>query len=69
MGIEERIKREQFLQELKNPTPKMDGSAQDILEKITARKQGATTSKSPYDCGGNSLAADQWRKLRKMAGI
>ena len=72
MGIEERIKREQFLQELKNPTPKIDKSAEDILHQI--RKKRAENKRrermqSPYDCGGNSIAAQMWDSLRKDRGI
>ena len=72
-GTEQRIAREEFLQELKNPTPKLDESAQDILQKIRDRNSRFAKRKtklSPYDCGSpDSAAAKMWDSLRRKAGI
>lgn len=73
-GLERRIEREKFLQELKNPTPKPD-TGQDVLDKIRqrqrqdARKIYKRKSASPYDCGSDGVGAKTLEKLRKMAGL
>ena len=77
MGLEERIKREQFLQELKNPTTRNDREKQDgldILKKIRDRanqnnQPKRSRSPSPYDCGTGSVAERAWEVMRRKAGI
>ena len=72
-GIEQRIAREEFLHELKNPTPKEVDTAADILAKI--RKKGGmipyTPKKniSPYDAGSDGAMGTLLNKLRQRAGI
>jgi len=72
MGLEARIKREAFLQELKNPTTRSDkekADGQEILKKIRARNDRYKQKPSPYDCGSDSIAAKAWDSLRKKAGL
>lgn len=82
-GLEARIAREEFLQELKTPTPKVesnpsadpsaDETADEILKKIRERSgiKPYTPKKNinPYNAGPGGAADNMWKSLRKMAGI
>ena len=65
-GLELRIKREEFLQELKNPTTKaQEVEANEILKKIRNRRMGKPGS-NPYNAGADG---PMMKALRKLAGI
>jgi len=74
-GLEERIAREEFLQELKNPTPKQDQdeTAQDILKKIRERAgikpYSPKKNISAYDAGPDGAMGSILKKIRKVSGI
>lgn len=63
-GLEARIKREQFLQELKTPAPRnIKPSAQEILDRMRKRKK-------LIESGNLQLPhSDVLKKLRRLAGL
>ena len=69
MGLEQRIAREEFLQELKSPTPKQDDGAQEILQKIRERNKRYSSRTDPYNAGAGGPMDTLLKKLRKRAGL
>jgi len=67
-GLELRIKREKFLQELKNPTTKLQEAESEILKKIRNRRMGKPGS-NPYNAGADGPMGSLLKRLQRKAGI
>jgi len=74
-GLELRIKREEFLQELKNPTTKaQEAEANEILKKIRQRAGASPTrmgkpGSNPYNAGAGGAMDNLLKKIRTRTGI
>ena len=66
-GIEEKIRRIEFYDRLKNPAPPEPPemvSAQDLLKRIRAAKKTLSSKKSAYNAGPGGAAATMYDKIR-----